>query len=291
MAAPVPGARHSVHDDLRAGRPRTYGDEKVAELAPCRARQRQCLERAPWQKRKACPEHRATLVFPVRDQAAPDETFKLSSDPFFIEKVRDITGLYLNPPDNAMVLCVDEKSQIQALDRTQPTLPMGLGYVEGYTHDYVRHGTTTLFAALDVATGNVIGKCSKRHRHQEFLAFLRIIDKETPPELDIHLVVDNYATHKHPKVCAWLANRPRYHLHFTPTSASWLNQVERWFGLISQRAIKRGSFDSVPQLITTIETFIARYNESASPFVWVATAESIFNKLERLSSRICGTPH
>ena len=168
---------------------------------------------------------------------------------------------------------------------------MGLGYVEGYTHDYVRHGTTTLFAALDVASGKVIGKCSKRHRHQEFLAFLRIIDRETPPELDIHLVLDNYATHKHPKVCAWLARRPRYHLHFTPTSASWLNQVERWFGLIGQRAIKRGSFDSVPQLVETIETFIAKYNQSAAPFVWVATAESIFEKLQRLSTRICGTGH
>lgn len=188
-----------------------------------------------------------------------------------------------------MVLCVDEKSQIQALNRTQPTLPMGLGYVEGYTHDYVRHGTTTLFAALDVATGKVIGKCSKRHRHQEFLAFLRLIDKETPPELDLHLVLDNYATHKHPKVGARLAKRPRFHLHFTPTSASWLNQVERWFGLISQRAIKRGSFDSVAQLVKTIEGFIANHNASASPFVWVATAESIFGKLERLSARICGT--
>ena len=285
-----------LHDDLRAGRPRTYGDEKVAELIN-RALQKKPDNASAWSVRlmaKAQGVSKSTVqrwfsLFGIKPHLS--ETFKLSSDPFFIEKVRDITGLYLNPPDNAMVLCVDEKSQIQALDRTQPTLPMGLGYVEGYTHDYVRHGTTTLFAALDVATGNVIGKCSKRHRHQEFLAFLRIIDKETPPELDIHLVVDNYATHKHPKVCAWLANRPRYHLHFTPTSASWLNQVERWFGLISQRAIKRGSFDSVPQLITTIETFIARYNESASPFVWVATAESIFNKLERLSSRICGTPH
>ena len=283
-----------LHDELRAGRPRTYGDEKVAELIN-RALQEKPNNASAWSVRlmaKAQGVSKSTVqrwfsLFGIKPHLS--ETFKLSSDPFFIEKVRDITGLYLNPPDHAMVLCVDEKSQIQALDRTQPTLPMGLGYVEGYTHDYVRHGTTTLFAALDVATGKVIGKCSKRHRHQEFLAFLRIIDKETPPELDIHLIVDNYATHKHPKVCAWLANRPRYHLHFTPTSASWLNQVERWFGLISQRAIKRGSFDSVPQLIKTIETFIAQYNESAFPFVWVATAESIFNKLERLSARICGT--
>ena len=160
-----------------------------------------------------------------------------------------------------------------------------------YTHDHVRHGTTTLLAALDVAPGKVIGKCSKRHRHQELLAFLRLTDRKTPPELDIHLVVDNYATHKHPKVQAWLAKRPRYHLHFTPTSASWINQVERWFGLISQRTIKRGSFDSVAQLVKTIESFIAQHSAFSSPFIWAATAESIFDKLERLSARICGTEH
>ena len=170
-------------------------------------------------------------------------------DPFFIEKVRDITGLYLNPPDQAMVLCVDEKSQIQALDRTQPALPMGFTYAEGYTHDYMRHGTTTLFAALDLATGHVIGQCSKRHRHKEFLSFLRLIDRETPADLDIHLVLDNYATHKHAKVRAWLAKRPRYHLHFTPPSASWMNLAERWSGIISQRAIKRGSFQNVTALV------------------------------------------
>ena len=175
-------------------------------------------------------------LFGVKPHLA--KTFKLSTDPFFIEKVRDIAGLYLNPPDDAMVLCVDEKSQIQALNRTQPTLPMGLrGYVEGYTHDYVRHGTTTLFAALDIATGEVMAQCRKRHRHEEFLSFLRMIDREVPVGLDIHLVLDNYATHKHVKVQQWLAARPRYHLHFTPTYSSWLNQVERWFGLLSQRAI------------------------------------------------------
>ena len=181
------------------------------------------------------------------------------------------------------MLCADEKGQIQALNRTQPTLPMGLGYVESYTHDYIRHGTTTLFVALDVATGKVIGKCPKRH--QEFLSFLQIIDKETPTELDLYLVLDNYATHKHPKVVVWLAHRLRFHLHFTPTSASWLNQVERWFSLISQRAIKR--VDSVAQLVKAIEAFIANHN--ASPFVWAATAESIFSKLEHLSARSCGT--
>jgi len=167
----------------------------------------------------------------------------------------------------------------------------GLGYAEGYTHDYVCHGTTTLFAALNVATGKVIGKCYKRHRHQEFLAFLRLIDKETPQDLDLHLVIDSYATHKHPKVRAWRAQRPRFHLHFTPISASWLNQVERWFGLITQCALRRTSFRSVKQLVDTISHFIKHHNAAATPFIWVATTESIYEKLERLSTRICGTEH
>ena len=175
-------------------------------------------------------------------------TFKLSTDPFFIEKVRDIVSLYLNPPDNAMVLCVDEKTQVQALQRTQPLLSLGLGYVERVTHDYVRHGTTTLFAVLDVATGKVLSQCKRRHRHQEFLAFLLHIDRNVPRELDVHLVMDNYATHKHAKAKAWLAKRPRYQIHYTPTYASWLNQVERWFRIITQRAIRRGSFSSMKQL-------------------------------------------
>ena len=285
-----------LHDELRPGRPRSYDDEKVAGLIN-RALQHKPNNAGAWSVRlmaQAEGVSKSTVqrwfsLFGLKPHRS--ETFKLSGDPFFVEKVRDITGLYLNPPDNAMVLCVDEKSQIQALNRTQPTLPLGLGYVEGYTHDSIRHGTTTLFAALDMATGKVLGRCTKRHRHQEFLAFLRLVDQETPPELDIHLVLDNYATHTHAKVRAWLAKRPRYHLHFTPTSASWLNQVERWFGLISQRAIKRGSFDSVPQLVKKIDAFIEHYNETASPFVWVATAESIFDKLKRLSARICGTPH
>ena len=222
-------------------------------------------------------------MFGVKPHLA--KTFRLSSDPFFMEKVRDIVGLYLNPPDHAMVLCVDEKSQIQALNRTQPTLPMGLGYVEGYTHDYVRHGTTTLFAALDIATGQVLAQCRKRHRHEEFLSFLRLIDREVPAELDIHLVLDNYATHKHAKVRQWLAAHPRFHLHFTPTYASWLNQVERWFGLLSQRAIKRSSFRSVADLVRKIQAFIDSYNASATPFIWVATAQSIIDKVARIAMR------
>jgi len=165
-----------------------------------------------------------------------------TTDPFFVEKVRDIVGLYLNPPYKALVLCVDEKSQVQALERTQPVLPMGLGYVEGVTHDYYRHGTTTRFAALDVLDGSVITQCKPRHRHQEFLAFLQHLERNVPGGLEVHLIADNYATHKHPKVKAWLARHPRFHLHFTPTYASWLNQVERWFGLITQQAIRRGWF-------------------------------------------------
>ena len=230
-----------LHDELRPGRPRTYDDDKVAAVIS-RALQQTPEAATHWSTRtlgriegiSKSTVQRWFALFGVKPHLA--KTFKLSSDPFFIEKVRDIVGLYLNPPDHAMVLCVDEKSQIQALNRTQPTLPMGLGYVEGYTHDYVRHGTTTLFAALDIATGRVLSQCRKRHRHEEFLSFLRLIDREVPAELDIHLVLDNYATHKHAKVRQWLAAHPRFHLHFTPTYASWLNQVERWFGLLSQRA-------------------------------------------------------
>ena len=213
----------------------------------------------------------------------------LSTDPFFVEKVRDIVGLYLNPPDHAMVLAVDEKSQIQALSRTQPVLPMGLGYLEGVSHDYVRHGTTTLFAALDIATGTVFTDCKPRHRHQEFLSFLKRIDAAVPPKLDVHLIVDNYATHKHAKVRIWLATRPRYHIHYTPTYSSWLNQVERRFGLITQRAIRRGSFRNVRDLVVRINQFVEHYNRKCRPFSWTATADSIFQKLARLCAHISGT--
>jgi putative transposase len=215
----------------------------------------------------------------------------LSTDPFFVEKVRDIVGLYLNPPDKAVVLCVDEKSQIQALNRTQPILPIGLGYVEGVTHDYVRHGTTTLFAALNIATGQVLTACKRRHRHQEYLSFLKRVDANTPAELDIHLVVDNYATHKHPKVKRWLAARPRYHVHYTPTSASWLNQVEIWFNIITQRALRRGTFKSVKELVSKIDKFVQHYNATTRPFAWTATADSILEKIKRLCQFISGTKH
>ena len=285
-----------LHDELRPGRPRSYDDEKVAQVIS-RALRQKPANAENWSVRlmgaaegvSKTTVQRWFSLFGIKPHLV--QTFKLSNDPFFIEKVRDIVGLYLHPPDHAMVLCVDEKSQIQALDRTQRALPLGLGYVQGYTHDYIRHGTTTLFAALDAATGRVIAQCKKRHRHQDFLAFLRLIDREVPPDLDLHLVVDNYATHKHPRVRAWIAKRPRYHLHFTPTYASWLNQVERWFGLITQRAIKRTSFRNVRHLVKTIEEFTHRYNQEAKPFVWAATAQSILDKLERLSTRISGTSH
>lgn len=218
-------------------------------------------------------------------------TFKLSNDPAFVEKVRDITGLYLNPPDHALVLCVDEKSQIQALERSQPLLPMGLGYVEGVTHDDVRHGISTLFAALNVANGRVISRVRTRHRHQEFLDFLRQIDQQTPEALDLHLIVDNCSTHKHAKVKTWLAKHPWFHLHFTPTYSSWLDQVERGFALITVRAIRRNSFTSVRQLKQQIELFMQRCNADASPFRWLATVESILQKVETIAMRISATGH
>jgi putative transposase len=194
-----------------------------------------------------------------------------------VEKVRDIAGLYSNPPDKALVLCVDEKIQVQALDRTQPVLPLGLGYVEGVTHDYVRHGTTTLYAALDLASGQVLTRCQPCYRHQEFLLFLKNIEANEPPELDLHLVVDNYATHKHEKVRRLLAARPRYHVHYTPTYSSWLNQVEIWFNIIIQRAIRRGTFHGVEDLVAKIENFVAHYKAKCRPFRWNATADSIYD--------------
>jgi putative transposase len=217
--------------------------------------------------------------------------FKLSTDPFFVEKARDIVGLYLNPPENAVVLCVEQKSQIQARERTQPTLPMGLGYVEGVTHDYRRHGTTTLFAALDTAKGKVLTPCRPRHRHQEYLGFLREIEKNVPETLDVHLLVDNYATHKHPRVKRWLAARPRFHVHFTLTYASWLNQVEMWFNRITQQAIRRGTFRSVKELVEKIDQYVQTSNNHTQPFLWTATADSIFAKVQRLCECISGTGH
>jgi transposase len=209
------------------------------------------------------------------------KTFKLSNDKRFEEKLVDVVGLYLNPPEKAIVLSMDEKSQIQALDRTQASLPMKKGRAGTMTHDYKRHGTTTLFAALDVLTGTVIGECLPRHRHTEFLKFLRTIDREVPKGLQVHLILDNYSTHKHENVETWLAKHPRFHLHFTPTSSSWLNLVERWFGKLTDKAIRRGVFHSVPELINAIETYLQANNENPEPFLWTATAEQILAKVQR----------
>ena len=207
--------------------------------------------------------------------------FKLSNDKRFEEKLVDVVGLYLNPPEKAIVLSLDEKSQIQALDRTQPSLPMKRGRAGTMTHDYKRNGTTTLFAALDVLTGTVIGECLPRHRHTEFLKFLRTIDREVPKGLQVHLILDNYSTHKHENVGKWLAKHPRFHLHFTPTASSWLNLVERWFGKLTDKALRRGVFHSVPDLITAIEAYLAANNENPEPFLWTATADSILAKVRR----------
>ena len=285
-----------LYGEQRPGRPRTHDDERVAGLLH-KVLQSRPKHATHWSVRSVAKEtrvskstvHRFFRLFGLQPHRR--KSFKLSNDPFFVDKVRDIVGLYLNPPDKALVLCVDEKSQIQALERTQPVLPLGLGYVEGVTHDYVRHGTTTLFAALDVQSGQVITQCKARHRHQEFLSFLRHLDASVPPALDLHLIIDNYATHKHPKVRAWLAAHSRYHIHYTPTYSSWLNQVERWFGLITQQSIRRGSFRNVKQLVQRIDAYVKNHNRQTAPFQWTATADSILGKIERLSKVISGTPH
>ena len=209
------------------------------------------------------------------------KTFKLSRDKHFVEKLYDVVGLYLNPPAKALVLCVDEKSQIQALDRTQPGLPIKKGRCGTMTHDYKRNGTTTLFAALSMLDGKVIGDCMPRHRHQEFIRFLNKIDAETPSPLDLHLIVDNYATHKHPRVKSWMRRHPRFHIHFIPTSSSWLNLVERWFREITDKRIRRGTFRSVEQLIQAITDYIQQHNRSPKPFVWTAKADEILAKVQR----------
>jgi transposase len=276
----------ALGDAPRSGPPRSVSDAEVEEIIT------RTLERKPknathWSTRTMAKEsgwshdtiRRIWRAFGL--QPHRQEQFKLSTDPFFVEKVRDIVGLYMSPPERALVLCVDEKSQIQALERSQPLLPLKPGQPERATHDYFRHGTTSLFAALDIATGKVIGRCHGQHRHQEFLRFLDTIDEQVPAHLDIHLVLDNYGTHKTPKVAAWFRRRPRYHLHFTPTSASWLNQVERWFAKITEQRIRRETFRSVPQLIEAIMKYIQAHNRHPKPFVWTASAESIFHKLKK----------
>jgi transposase len=284
-------------DDSRPGTPRSITDEKVEEAVT------RTLEGIPagatqWSTRSLAKDVGLSQSAVVRIwrsfglQPHRSETFKLSTDPWLVEKVRDIVGLYLNPPDHAIVLCVDEKSQVQALERTQPILPLRAGLPEQRTSDYERHGTTSLFAALDIATGKVIGECHRRHRHQEFLKFMRTVDAAVPADVgEIHLVLDNYGTHKTPGVVRWFARHPRYQLHFTPTSGSWVNQVERWFAEITEKRIRRGSFTSVPSLEKAIQDYLIHNNEHPRPFVWTADAELILGKIQRLCERICNSGH
>ena len=283
-------------DEPRPGKPRTISDARIEKLIattlnelPAGATHWSTRQMAAKLKLSQTTVSRVWRAFGLQPHRV--ETFKLSTDPLFIEKVRDIVGLYLDPPLKAMVLCVDEKSQIQALDRTQPILPMGPGIPQRRTHDYMRHGTTTLFAALDIATGKVIGETHRRHRSKEFLQFLRTIDANVPPALEVHLVMDNYGTHKTPTVRAWLARHPRFHAHFTPTSASWLNQVERWFATLSERQIKRGTHRSTVQLEAAIRDYLAIYNKHPKPFAWHRSADDILESLARFCKRISDSVH
>jgi transposase len=268
------------------GRKPTYGPEKIQEIIATTLQSkpkgrtqwscRSLAERIGVSKSTVSNIWRSHNLKPHRVK-----TFKLSRDPHFLEKLTDVVGLYLNPPQQAMVLCVDEKSQIQALDRTQPGLPMKKGRCGSMTHDYKRNGTTTLFAALELAQGKVVGECYQRHRHQEFLKFLRCLDEEFPGPVPLHLVMDNYGTHRKEEVRAWLKKHPRFRLHFVPTSSSWLNLVERWFGELSRQCIRRGAFFSVADLEKAIREFLDAWNDNPKPFVWTATVESIIEKLSR----------
>ena len=291
-----------IYDFPKSGAPRTVGDEKVEEIVKL------TLETLPkgathWSTRLMAERtgvsqssiSRIWRAFGLKPHRA--ESFQLSTDPFFIEKLRDVVGLYLDPPTSALVLSVDEKSQIQALNRTQPVLPLRPGRLEGRTPEYSRNGTTSLFAALDVATGRVIGRCFRRHRTREFVSFLRVIDRSVERDLDVHLILDNYGTHKAPPVKAFLNRHPRFHLHFTPTHASWLNQVEGFFAILTNRQIKRGSHHSVSELERAIQEFLDAYNEKAKPFRWTKTADEILDKLARYcgslieGERVTNAPH
>jgi transposase len=283
-------------DEPRPGAPRRITDAHVEDVV------RQTLEATPrdathWSTR-AMAAHSGLSQTTIRRiwrafalQPHRTETFKLSQDPLFIDKVRDIVGLYLAPPDKALVLCVDEKSQIQALDRSQPLLPMRPGQVERRTHDYRRHGTTSLFAALDVKTGKVLGECHRRHRSVEFRKFLDTIDAAVPTALEVHLVLDNYGTHKTALIRRWLAKRPRFHLHFTPTGASWLNLVERWFALLTEKQIRRGVHRSTRELETAIKHYLRCTNDAPKPFVWTKTADEILDSVARFCRRTSGSGH
>ena len=283
-------------DAPRPGAPRTIDDSKVDALI-ARTLESMPARATHWSTRAMAREAQVSHASVARIwrafglQPHRQETFKLSSDPQFVAKVRDIVGLYLAPPDRALVLCVDEKSQIQALDRTQPILALAPGVAERRTHDYSRHGTTTLFAALDVATGKVIGQTQSRHRAAEFLRFLHTIEHSVPADLDVHLVMDNYGTHKTAAIRAWFARRPRFHVHFTPTSASWINQVERWFSTLTQNCIRRGTHRSTRQLQQAIKQYLDLHNADPKPFVWTKSADDILSSIKRFCMRINETGH
>jgi transposase len=283
-------------DEPRPGAPRRITDEQVERVVV------KTLESMPrdathWSTRSMAAAsglsrptvHRIWRAFGLQPHRT--ETFKLSNDPQFVEKVRDIVGLYFNPPERALVLCADEKAQIQALDRTQPVLPLRLGTPELRTHDYRRHGTTSLFAALDVATGKVIGELHRRHRSVEFRSFLDRIDKEVPADLDVHLILDNYGTHKTPLIQRWLLRHPRFHVHFTPTYSSWINQVERWFATLTEKQLRRGTHRSTRALEDAIRLYLATSNENPKPFVWTKSADEILASIQRFCVRISETGH
>jgi transposase len=283
-------------DEPRPGAPRKIGDAKIEEII------RLTLESKPrdathWSTRSMAKEtgvspktiRRIWHAFGLQPHRT--ETFKLSKDPYFIEKVRDVVGLYLSPPDKALVLCVDEKTQIQALDRTQPLLPLSPGQVERRTHDYVRHGTTSLYAALDIHTGKVFGKCYRRQRSEEFRRFLNEVDKAVPPDLDVHLVMDNSSTHKTKAIRNWFNRRPRYHIHFTPTSSSWLNQVERFFAELTNKQIKRGVDRSTKALEQRIRTYLKVHNEDPTPFAWTKSADEILESIAKYCERTSAPGH
>jgi transposase len=281
-----------LSDEPRPGAARTITDEQVESVIVKTLEEKPASGDSHWSTRSMARNtgmsqtaiSRIWRAFGLKPHLV--DTWKLSTDPQFIEKVRDVVGLYLAPPEKALVLCVDEKSQMQALDRTAPMLPMMPGAPGRQTSDYIRHGTTSLFAALDVATGKIIGQHQRRHRHQEFLRFLKTIDKNTPSELDLHLICDNYATHKTPAIKTWLSAHPRFHLHFTPTSGSWLNLVERWFGELTNRKLRRSAHRSVTELEADVEAWIDAWNDDPKPFVWNKTAEEILDNLASYCTRL-----
>jgi len=291
------GRLGGLTDEPRPGRPRTVGDEKVEQVVTA------ALEQAPpggdthWSTRSMARSagvsqstvSRIWRTFGLKPHVV--QTWKLSTDPQFIDKVRDVVGLYMSPPENALVLCVDEKSQIQALDRTAPCLPMLPTTPARMTHDYVRNGTTSLFAAFDLASGSVIAQPYRRHRHQEFLRFLKLIDAAVPQDLDLHLVLDNYATHKTPEIHKWLLRHPRFYLHFTPTSSSWLNLVERWFAELTNRKLRRSAHRTVAELETDIRKWISEWNKNPRPFVWTKTADEILETLAAYCGLITDSGH